>query len=99
MENLPHDLLPSVLIYLETSHIFTSIVKLNRSFHETTKSIGFLRSLVQRDFYIQRFLEIGQSSCMRLLKEGLKLETESYEYLDFKGYATDGGVDEDNPSL
>jgi len=98
MENLPGDILPSILIFLETSQIFRHIVLLSKTFYYATKAIGFLRSLVERDFYIQKSLNLAECTCYRLLKEALEFKPkEDYEYLDFKGYSTNGGVDEDNP--
>ncbi|CAG9317213.1 unnamed protein product [Blepharisma stoltei] len=100
MENLPISLIPPILIYLDTATIFRDFARINKSFLSATKYIGFLRSLVQRDFYISTPLYLTENYCIKLLSEGINgFKLELLENLDFKGFSTDGGVDEDSFSF
>lgn len=100
MDILPYDLIPSILLYLPSSEIFTTTIYINQSFYLASKSIGFLRNLIQRDYYIQKAISISEQECITLLHQNISLKyTDDQNYLDFKGFITDGGIDEDNPAF
>lgn len=91
MENLPGAILLNIFEYLPVSDVFMHISPLNRNFSELTYSFYLLRLIVKRELGLSFFPIITKSQARSILET---LFSKPANKLEFFGFITSGGVDE-----
>jgi len=93
MESLPSHLYYSILLNLDTKELLGNLALVCTEFRDTVLSDWFLQQVVKRDLYMQSKPSFGRTKAIPLIKE---LRTSKPQDLEFLGFSTDGGVDEDD---
>lgn len=91
MEALPGAILIQICEFLSLKEIFQTIMVLNKSFNETTRSFYLYRQLVKRQLELSFFPIISMKQAKSILET---IVVKPANKLEFIGFATSGGVDE-----
>lgn len=96
MINLPDGVLFNIIEYLSEREIFSSVVKVSKSFFElVTGSPYVLGKICRSSLKTSRNLRLDYDGCKRILKQLLR---HKLDLIEFEGFGTTGGYDEDRPA-
>ena len=90
MERIPSELFLEILKFLSLKEIFVNIIRLNSWFKQTVLSLHLLQYLVKREHNLRKFPNTPASQSYKVLKSIKKKPG----LLEFIGFITNGGVDE-----
>ena len=96
MESLPSEIFIDIIQFLSVKDIFLEVIVLCKSLKSSIQLCPFLLGrLIQLKLGLQRSLRPSYAEAQDILQRAL---TPSISSLDFRGFASSGGFDEDHPS-
>lgn len=97
MDYLSNSLLLEILTFVPLSEIFTSTQQVDKRFHSIIWDEKFLRMLIAREIHTTKPVLLSKSHCEEVIKNILILQPTNN--IKFRGFVTDGGLDDDHPSF
>lgn len=97
MDILSNSLLLELVRYIPLNEVFNTIQLLDKRFHNLIRDESSLSVLIARELHISRTVHFNLEDCQRIIQEILRKS--SSRFIKFRGFVTDGGVDEDHPSF
>lgn len=93
MDSLPEELYGEIMQYLSITDVFSNYCLINHNFLSTTKSLYNLSRYLCNVYHLSAYYQATREQLIQYFNWAL--HTKSMQNLEFTGFATSGGVDDD----
>lgn len=97
MDNLSNSLILELITYIPLNEIFNTIQLLDKRFYHIIQDDRFLRMLIARELHTSKAVHLSREECERIIQK--VLSSAPSQVIKFRGFVTDGGLDEDHPAF